>query len=160
MLAAPALAVRSSRIEGRGVYALGPIRRGARIIEYTGRRIDDARAAALYEDPAAVRHLTYLFQVRRGVVIDGADGGNAARFINHSCNPNCETLIVGDRVFIRAKRAISSGDELTFDYWFERDGSEDAEVERAYACRCGTSRCRGSMFAPRRRPRDSRRTTA
>jgi SET domain-containing protein len=162
--APPAIAVRTSRIQGRGVFALEPIRRGARVIEYVGERIDDAESERRYDDGSMARHHTFLFQVKRDVVIDGARQGNDARFINHSCNPNCETIIEGDRVFIYARRAIATGDELTYDYWYQRDGTEDAADERLYRCACGTSRCRGSILAPpkqrRRKPGKARSTTS
>lgn len=151
--AAALIAVRRSRIQGRGVFATGLIRKGARIIEYTGERITDDEANARYDDAAMQRHHTFLFQVGGDIVIDGARKGNDSRFINHSCDPNCETAVIGKRVFIEARRRIAAGEELAYDYWYQRDGTEDDDAEAQYACRCGTARCRGSILAPLRKKR-------
>ncbi len=147
------IAVRRSRIQGRGVFATATIRKGARIIEYTGERITDAEADERYDDEAMARHHTFLFTVGRNTVIDGARNGNVSRFINHSCDPNCEIDVIGGRVFIAARRGIAPGDELAYDYWYQRDGTEDADAEALYLCRCGTARCRGSILAPLRKKR-------
>src|SRR5687768_10679939 len=82
--------LRRSAIQGRGAFAIRPVRKGTRIIEYTGERISHDEADRRYDDAGMGRHHTFLFSVDRKTVIDAAVGGNDARFINHSCAPNCE----------------------------------------------------------------------
>lgn len=152
----PLFELRQSPIQGRGAFALRRIRRGTRIIEYTGERIDDDEADRRYDDDAMDRHHTFLFAVKKNVVIDAAVGGNEARFINHSCDPNCEAVIYDGRVWIEAVRTIQPGEELAYDYQYERDGEADDSWERLYVCRCGASNCRGTILqpeTPKRQPR-------
>jgi SET domain-containing protein len=136
-----ALDVRSSTIHGRGVFAAGAIPMGARIGRYGGRRFagEDERLLARRQGP------TYLFGLSDGSYIDGARGGNAMRFINHSCAPNCVALEVetdrGLSIVIEAMSLISLGQELLLDYALE---IAESDVD-LYACRCGTSACRGTM---------------
>ena len=87
------------------------------------------------------------------MVIDAAVGGNDARFINHSCAPNCEAINDKQRIYIEAIRDIAEGDELTYDYAYERDGTEDEEWENLYVCKCGAPTCRGTILAPKKTPR-------
>ncbi|MBI2407767.1 MAG: SET domain-containing protein-lysine N-methyltransferase [Gemmatimonadetes bacterium] len=155
---APAIApfkIRRSAISGRGAFATRDIKKGERLIEYLGERITHKVADARYDDERMSRHHTFLFAVSRQTVIDASVGGNDARFINHSCDPNCEALIQGSRVFIDAIRPIAKGDELFYDYGYERDGTETAEDEARYVCHCGTKKCRGTILAPKKpkRPR-------
>jgi SET domain-containing protein len=145
----PAFEIRSSRIAGKGAFAVRPIRKGERLIEYVGERITHAVADARYDDHADDKHHTFLFAVNRSTVIDAARGGNASRFINHSCEPNCESVIERGHVFIDALRPIRTGEELTYDYAYARDGTETEEEETTlYVCRCGSPRCRGTILAP------------
>lgn len=139
--------VRSSSIQGSGGFALRPIPNGTRIIEYTGERVTHEVADARYDDTAMERHHTFLFSVDEKTVIDANHEGSDARFINHSCDPNCESVIEDGRVFIDAIRDIAAGEELFFDYAYERDGEEDAEDEKRYACRCGVPTCRKTILA-------------
>jgi SET domain-containing protein len=145
--------VRRSRVHGRGVFALRRIRKGTRVIEYLGDRISHAQADARYQDKSDRDNHTFLFIVDRGVVIDAGINGNDARFINHSCDPNCESVIDDRRVFIEAIRTIRPGEELCYDYQIGRDRSDPPDIDEVFACRCGASSCRGSMlWPPRRRP--------
>lgn len=143
-----ALIVRSSQLHAAGVFTLTPIRKGSRIVEYTGPRVPKNVADEHYED----REVTYLFALEDGRVVDGH--GTAA-FINHSCEPNCETEEDEDaRIWIVAKRNIKAGQELTYDYNLF-DGEGDAP------CYCGSRRCRGSLYSReelRKRRRAGRRT--
>jgi SET domain-containing protein len=141
--------LRSSHIQGVGAFALRPIPKGTRIIEYTGERITHEEANARYDDAAMERHHTFLFSVDEQTVIDATRVGNDARYINHSCDPNCESVIEEGRVFIDAIRDISPGEELFFDYAYERDGEEEPEDEKHYACHCGAPTCRKTILAPR-----------
>jgi uncharacterized protein len=152
-LPAPAFEIRPSPIQGSGAWAVRPIRKGARIVEYVGERIASEEAEERYDDDASEHPHVLLFTVDDDTVIDAGVGGNDARFFNHSCAPNCETVIDKGRVFIVALRAIAPGEELTYDYRLERPGRAKAEWLRRYACRCGAARCRGTMLAPRPKQR-------
>ena len=143
--------VRPSAIQGLGGFAVRPIAPGTRIVEYTGERISHAEADCRYDDGRVTRHHTFLFTVDRSTVIDAAKGGGAARFLNHSCEPNCAPVVERGRVFIEAARDILPGEELTYDYAYRREGGTDEAGADRYACRCGARRCRGSLLSPRRR---------
>ena len=144
-----------SRLQGRGVFAARPFKKGARIIEYLGERITHEQADADGGDDAgARRHHTFLFAVDDAIVIDASRGGNAARFINHSCDPNCEVVISRRRVFIHALRRIEPGEELAYDYWYMTDQAYTLDdLRRIYPCRCGARTCRGTLARPPRRAR-------
>ena len=146
----PAFKIRRSAISGRGAFALRDIATGERLIEYVGERISHAVADERYDDASMKSHHTFLYSVSIRTVIDARVGGNDARFINHSCDPNCEAVIERSRVFIYARKPITLGEELNYDYGYERDGTETAEDEARYACRCGAKRCRGTILAPRK----------
>jgi SET domain-containing protein len=138
-----------SPIHGRGVFAARTIRKGETIIEYRGRRTTWEEASEADGDDGDPYH-TFLFSLDDGRVIDAGVRGNAARFINHSCAPNCETYEDDrGRVFIEARRTIREGEELSYDYHLEVDGKVGPRLKRAYACRCGAPRCRGTMLARR-----------
>ncbi len=145
------IVVRRSRVHGRGVFAARRIRPGTRIVEYVGKRLDEAAVDARYGGPAAEDPHTMLFRTGPDTFIDASVGGNAARFINHSCRPNCEALQEGDRIFIHAIRNIQPGLELTYDYSLEFEPGDSAARARRFACRCRASRCRGTMLARRAR---------
>ncbi len=140
-------AVRGSAIHGRGVFATEVIRRGTPIIEYKGKRSSWEDAIARPDsDPDDPAH-TFLFELDDGQVIDARIRGNAARWINHSCKPNCVTHEDEEgRVFIEAKRKIHPGDELTYDYRLTIDGKLTRKEKKQYVCRCGTKRCRGTLL--------------
>src|ERR1700747_2185200 len=130
--------VRQSAVHGRGVFATRPIRKGRRIIEYTGRRV------AWKSIPADVNDAhTFLFGINDGTdVINPEIGGNEARWINHSCAPNCEAIEEDDRIFIYALRDLKPGEELSYDYALEIDEPTTKELEKEHECLCGTGRCR------------------
>lgn len=149
--------VRRSRVHGQGVFARRRIRKGTRIIEYLGDRVSHKEADRRYEDKTTADNHTFLFIVDRGVVIDATHNGNDARFINHGCDPNCESVIEDRRVFIEAIRTIQPGEELCYDYQIGRDKDDPANVDEIFACRCGADECRGSMlWPPKRRKRPAR----
>ena len=130
------LMIRSSAIHAAGCYTTTPIRKGARVVEYTGPRIQKAEADRLYEDSP----ITYLFGIGSGSTV--IDGHGAAMFLNHSCDPNCETDESRGRVWIQAIRDIAPGEELTYDYCLY-DGDEDEA-----SCNCGAPACRKTMYSP------------
>ena len=140
--------VRNSAIHGRGVFAAAPISKGTRIIEYRGERTTWKIAQERPDsDPDNPAH-TFIFELSDGNVIDAGVRGNAARWINHSCAPNCESYEDDDgRVYIEARRAIAPGEELTYDYRLSYDGRITRKVREEYACRCGSRRCRGTLLA-------------
>ncbi len=115
---------------------MAPIRKGARVVEYTGPRIAKDAADEKYEKSPT----TYLFGVGDGTTV--IDGHGTAMFINHSCDPNCETEEMDGRVWIMAIRNIAAGEELTYDYRLY-DGDDDEA-----RCNCGSKNCRKSMYAP------------
>ena len=139
------LIVRSSNIHAAGCYTTRAIARGKVVCEYEGPRMSKAEADKRYAD----RHVTYLFGVgNRNVVIDGF---GAPMFMNHSCEPNCETEERQSRIFVIALRDIAAGEELVYEYnlYDSDDVSQD--------CYCGTTKCRGTMFAPAEVERRARR---
>lgn len=144
--------VRRSGVHGKGVYALRPIAAGETIIEYTGEIIGWPEALRRHpHDPKDPNH-TFYFSLDDGShVIDAKVGGNASRWINHACEPNCEADEDEGRVFIRALRDIRPGEELFYDYGLVIDERYTPQLKKDYACRCGSPRCRGTMLAPKRR---------
>jgi hypothetical protein len=146
--------VRRSSVHGRGVFALRRIRKGTRVIEYLGDRVSHREADRRYDHKKVDDNHTFLFIVDRGVVIDAGNNGNEARYINHSCNPNCESVIEDRRVFIEAVCTIQPGEELNYDYQIGRDKDDPPNVDEIFACRCGADHCRGTMlWPPKRKPR-------
>jgi SET domain-containing protein len=144
----PLIEVRDSGVHGRGVFAVAHIPKGTRILEYLGDRVSHDAADARYEDHDENDNHTFLFIVDKNTVIDAAVGGNDARFINHQCAGNCESVIAHRRVFIDATRDIAPGEELGYDYEIGRDKDDPPNVDEIYACRCGSKQCRGSMLWP------------
>jgi uncharacterized protein len=138
--------VRKSTVHGRGVFARESIRKGTRIIEYTGRRVPWKEAQELPPlDPKNPCH-TFFFSVDGGDVIDPTVGGNAARWINHSCAPNCETYEEDGRIFVHALRGLRAGEELFYDYKMIPAERRTRKVEKQFACICGAPKCRGTML--------------
>ena len=140
------IAVRNSPIHGRGVFALRRIPRGTRIIEYKGKLITDKEADRRYSRVQAHSPHTMLFSVDDGLVIDATRKGNSARWINHSCAPNCEIEEEHHRIFIEARRDIVPGEELTYDYNLQIGEKHTKAAKREHACFCASRRCRGTML--------------
>jgi hypothetical protein len=151
--------VRHSRIHGFGVFALRRIRKGTTIIEYLGDRVSHEQADARYEDKDPNDNHTFLFTVDSKTVIDGGVDGNEARYINHGCDPNCESTTLNKRIFIEAIRTIQPGEELSYDYQIQRDSDDAPNVDEVFACRCGAEKCRGSMLEAAKKPRKAARRT-
>lgn len=146
--------VRRSPIHGTGGFATRDIRRGERIIEYRGERITHDEADDRYPDPEdGVPHHTFLFEVDEDTVLDAAVRGNAARWLNHSCDPNCESVIEDGRVWIEAIRPIKRGQELVYDYQFVLEERHTPALKKQYPCRCGSRKCRGTILIPKREMR-------
>lgn len=139
--------VRKSAIHGRGVFAVRKIRKGTRILEYKGKRTSWAEATGRPDsDPKDPTH-TFLFELDDGTVIDAGVGGNTARWVNHSCEPNCAAYEdeVG-RVFIEAQCKILPGEELTYDYHLTVGGRLSRRERVHYVCHCFAAKCRGSLL--------------
>jgi len=152
-VAQPLIEVRPSRLHGLGVFALHRIEVGTRVIEYLGERISHAEADGRYEGKSATDSHTFLFIADDTTVIDAGVDGNEARFVNHACDPNCESVIERARVFIDAIRAIAPGEELTYDYQIQREPGDPPDIDAVFACHCGLPGCRGTMMWPPRRGR-------
>ncbi len=149
----PLFEVRHSPIHGYGVFAARRIRKGAVIIEYLGDRVSHAQADERYKDKNPNDNHTFLFTVDARTVIDAGVDGNEARYINHACDPNCESTTVNRRVFIQAIRTIQPGEELSYDYQIQRDSDDAPNIDEVYACRCGAAQCRGTMLVGIRKTR-------
>ena len=143
--ASPLYEVRRSRIQGRGAFAIRPIRKGQRVDEYIGQHISHEEADRRYDDNNG-RHHTFLFVLDDDTVLDARFGGSNARYLNHACDPNCESVIDNGRVWIKAVKAIKPETELVYDYRFEWQNEFEPEDIRYYACRCGSAKCRGTIL--------------
>lgn len=151
LLADDLIKVRHSKIHGNGVFAKRKIPAGARIIEYQGKRITEKQAEKRFGlDPENPYH-TFFFSLESGKLIDGGEEGNDARWINHSCEPNCEAQEEKGRVFVHALRDIARGEELNYDYGLVIDEKMSKALKQAYACRCGSPNCRGTMLAVKKK---------
>lgn len=140
--------VRNSPIHGRGVYARADIKKGKRILEYVGERISHKEADRRYLEKGDDDGHTFFFVVDGRTVIDGGVGGNPSRYVNHCCDPNCETVIDDRRVFVETIRDIQAGEELGYDYQLTWESTDEPEELALYACRCGAKNCRGTMLDP------------
>src|SRR6185437_5349379 len=144
----PPIQVRGSNVHGRGVFATRRIAKGERIIEYLGDRVSHDEADRRYESKEENDSHTFLFIVDSKTVIDAGIDGNDARFFNHSCNPNCESVVEKRRVYIEAIRAIEPGEEMTYDYQIYKEEGDPENIDEVFACRCGFANCRGTMLWP------------
>ncbi len=139
--------VRTSKIQGRGVFANRVIERDELIGEYTGERITEKEADRRYPFDDDDRHHTFLFRLEDGMIIDALHGGHPVRFINHSCNPNCEATEEDGRIFIKALKKIAEGKELAYDYNFILEERHSPKAKAQYPCYCGSKNCRGTILA-------------
>ena len=142
--------IRKSPIQGRGAFATRRIPKGTTLVEYAGERLTPAQADARYPDVPGERHHTFLFAIDDTVVIDAAVGGNLARWINHSCDPNCDAVIEDGRIWIEAIRDIEPGEELAYDYAYELKERHTAAARKRFPCNCGAKRCRGTLLIKKR----------
>ena len=152
------IAARRSSIHGNGVFAIAPIVKGERIVQYKGQLRSHAAVDAQHAEQDETGH-TFLFTLNDDYVIDANHGGNIARWINHSCKPNCEAVAEEhegddrrkDRVFIEAIRAIKTGEELTYNYGIVLTTPHTAKEKQLWECRCGAKNCTGTMLQPKRK---------
>jgi SET domain-containing protein len=142
--------VRRSGVHGKGVFALARLAKGEQVIEYKGEIITWPEALRRHpHDPSDPNH-TFYFHIDDGRVIDANVDGNAARWINHACDPNCEADETDGRVFIKALRTIKPGEELFYDYGLVIDERYTPKLKKQFECRCGSPKCRGTMLARKR----------
>ena len=142
--------IRASPLQGLGAFATRVIPAGVRLIEYAGQRLTPAEADERYPDVDGERHHTFLFAIDDEIVIDAACDGNEARFINHSCDPNCDAVIDDSRIWIETIRDIEPGDELAYDYAYVLEERHSPAAKRRYPCSCGAPSCRGTILASKR----------
>ena len=132
----PTLEFKRSSIHGIGGFATGPIRLGTLVIEYVGQIITKTESLRRCEAGN-----TSIFEMDDERDIDGAVSWNPARFLNHSCAPNCDAELIDGQIWIVARRDISAGEEITFNYGYDR------EDYREHPCRCGAPGCLGYIVA-------------
>lgn len=150
--------VQDSPIHGKGVFAARALKKGERVIEYRGDVIAQDKADELYADDGESGH-TFLFTVNSDYLIDGNVRGNAAKWINHGCEPNCEAVLLeaegddraADRVVIEALRDIGKDEELTYDYGIVLEVAHTKRLKSIWVCRCGAATCTGTLLKPKSR---------
>lgn len=152
--------IRNSRVHGKGAFALKDIRKGTRLVEYVGENISAEESDKRYDDTNVKNHHTFLFSVDNRKVIDATYGGNESRFINHSCDPNCDAIIEKRRVYIESNRTIRKGEELAYDYNYERTPKTTKKDEKLYKCLCGSDECRGTILSAKVTLPRKKKTTA
>ena len=150
------IVARRSAIHGNGVFAVAPIAKGERLVEYKGRRRTHEDVDAGDSGDVDSGH-TFLFTLNDEYVIDANFEGNTARWINHSCDPNCEAVLEEDdgddrrldKVFIEAIRGIAPGEELSYNYGITLAEKHTKELKKVWECRCGAGNCTGTMLQPK-----------
>lgn len=157
------IAARRSAIHGNGVFATAAIKKGERVVEYKGRRRTHEEVDAGDTGDADSGH-TFLFTLNDEYVIDANYEGGVAKWINHSCDPNCEAVLEEDeggdprkdRVFIEAIRNIAKGEELSYNYGITLAEKHTKRLKEIWACRCGSPACTGTMLQPKSRKKKER----
>lgn len=146
-----AFKVQRSPVHGKGVFAKQSIPKNYKVVEYKGELISWEQAQLRHpHDPKQPNH-TFFFQRDDGMVIDGGVKGNAARWINHSCSPNCEAREENGKIYIYSLHKIKPGEELNYDYGLVLEGRQTKKIKAEYACHCGSTNCTGTMLAPKKR---------
>jgi uncharacterized protein len=148
---------RRSPIHGNGVFATEVIRKGEEVVQYKGTLMTHAEADEMYGDGGETGH-TFLFTLNDDYIIDANRKGNTARWINHSCSPNCRAVIEEsasgdprrDKVLIEAIRTIKPGEELTYNYGIVLDVPYTARLKKLWQCLCGSPNCTGTLLQPKR----------
>ena len=135
----------------RGVFATRDIPKDTELIEYTGEIVSDDEGDHRYPFEDDERHHTFLFRLENGSVIDAGPKRTAAKFINHSCDPNCEALEDDeDRIWISTLRDVKKGEELAYDYNYVLEERHTPAMKKLYPCYCGAKNCRGTILAKKR----------
>jgi uncharacterized protein len=138
--------VRRSPVHGKGVFALRLLAAGERVLEFKGEVTSWRKASSRFRRNGVEGH-TFLFGLSDGRVIDGSQGGNSARWLNHACDANCEAVEEEGRVFIETLMDVAAGTELFIRYGLAVDGPLTDEVRAQYTCRCGAAMCSQSMLS-------------
>ena len=147
---------RLSPIHGNGVFAAKNLAKGVRVTRYRGKMLTHSQANRRYGNDADSGH-TFLFTLNEKYLLDANDGGNIARWINHSCSPNCQAWVIEDeskdlkldKIVIETKRAIRKGEELTYDYGITLEEPHTAKLKKVWQCRCGSPKCTGTILKPK-----------
>ena len=142
--------IRRSPVHGLGGFATRHIPAGVRLIEYAGERITSAESETRYPDVPGGCHHTFLFAIDDEVVVDASVAGNDARFLNHSCAPNCDAVIDEGRIWIETLHDIEPGEELVYDYAYILNERHTPAAKRRYPCHCGAITCRGTILGRKR----------
>ncbi|HUP90645.1 MAG TPA: SET domain-containing protein-lysine N-methyltransferase [Solimonas sp.] len=156
------IVLRRSKIHGNGVFAVRTLPKGKRVIRYGGKVLAQSVVDRRFGGDADTGH-TFLFTLNDRYVIDGASGGNISRWINHSCEPNCETVWLEheggdkkkDRIYIETMRRIRPGEELTYDYGIVLEEPHTRRMKAIWACHCGAKRCTGTLLQPKPKKKKS-----
>jgi hypothetical protein len=147
--------VRNSKVHGKGVFARKDIPKGTKIIEYVGNIVSSKEGLRIYEEQLKKSKETgvgavYIFQLNRKQDIDGDVPWNPAKYINHSCNPNCKYKIINNHIWIFSIRDIKKGEELNYDYDYDLDNYQD------HLCKCNSKDCLGFIIGKRYRKKFKR----
>jgi SET domain-containing protein len=140
---------KKSGINNLGLFAKSDIKKGEKVIEYKGRKLTHKQVEEndRFDNSKAI----YLFTLNERYVLDGDTKTNTAKYINHSCDPNCEVDILKGKIWIIAIKDIKKGDELSYDYGF----GYDADF-RQFPCKCGSKNCCGYIVRDDQRWRINR----
>jgi SET domain-containing protein len=152
------IVVRRSPIHGTGIFAARDLPAGKLLFHYQGRLMTHAQADRMYDGTLDTGH-TFLFTLNERYILDANVGGNCSRFLNHSCAPNCEAMLIEDkkgdrkrdRIAISTMHAVAEGEELTYDYGITLEVRHTARLKRIWACRCGQPNCSGTILKPKKR---------
>ena len=137
----PKLVLKKSGISGKGVYAKAPIKKEVLVVEYQGKR----KRWTSNVRPLKGDYVNLMY-TDDGFVIDPRIDGNIAQFINHSCEPNCESVLIGKRVYIESLRKIKANEEITYDYGLTLGRKPSKEARLRFPCYCGSRKCRGTLL--------------
>ena len=141
--------VKKSKVHGSGIFATKNIKKNTKIIEYIGEKITKAEGDKRSEKrikkylDSRTDGSVYIFELNKKYDIDGSPMYNKARYINHSCDPNCEVDIVNNRIWISSIKNIKKGDELSYDYGYEFDQEDFND----HVCKCGSKKCIGFIIS-------------
>ena len=141
--------VKRSKIHNFGVFASKDVKKGTKIIEYVGEKIlkseGDKRSALRIQKflDSKKTGSVYVFELNKKYDIDGSPAYNKAKYINHSCSPNCEVEIIKNRIWIKSIKNIKKNQELSYDYGYEFDKDDFTD----HGCRCGSKKCIGFIIS-------------
>ena len=141
--------VKHSRIHGHGVFATKDIKKNTKIIQYIGEKVSRSEGNKRSEERinkylnSSKTGSVYIFELNNRYDIDGSPLYNKARYINHSCDPNCEVDIVDNKIWISSIKKIKKGEELSYDYGYSFDKNDYKD----HPCKCGNKDCIGFIIS-------------